>query len=166
MRIYLDTSVYGGYYDNGNYSVDLIDAINELGITVLYSKIVTDELRNAKIPLKFKLKKVFALIKRKKNLRHNSKTRALANEYIIHGVLTRKSIDDAQHIALAVLNKADYIVSWNFKDMVNKNEQYKSVSKLLKLKQVPIFPPDEFLTEILKLKLKWTKEKKKRSKDH
>lgn len=43
----------------------------------------------------------------------------LADEIIKLGVLTEKSIEDCQHIACAVLNNCDVIVSWNFKHLVN-----------------------------------------------
>ena len=42
-----------------------------------------------------------------------------ANEIINQGILTSKSLDDCTHIALAVSNNCDIIVSWNFKHMVN-----------------------------------------------
>ena len=35
------------------------------------------------------------------------------------GILTDKSFDDCTHIAVAIENECDIIVSWNFKHMVN-----------------------------------------------
>lgn len=43
----------------------------------------------------------------------------LANEIIIRGILTKKSLDDCTHIAAAIVNNCDIIVSWNFKHLVN-----------------------------------------------
>ena len=43
----------------------------------------------------------------------------LAEEIIRRGILTPKSLDDATHIAAAIVNGCDIIVSWNFKHMVN-----------------------------------------------
>ena len=45
--------------------------------------------------------------------------KALANEYIVKGVLTEKSRADCLHIAFAVFYDCDIIVSWNFKHLVN-----------------------------------------------
>ena len=35
------------------------------------------------------------------------------------GILNPKSFDDCQHIAVAVVNDCDCIISWNFKHIVN-----------------------------------------------
>jgi len=43
----------------------------------------------------------------------------LAHEIIQRGILTPKSFDDCTHIAVAILNNCDIIVSWNFKHLVN-----------------------------------------------
>jgi len=42
----------------------------------------------------------------------------LANQYVTAGVLNKKHIDDLTHVAYAVLNRCDYIVSWNMKHIV------------------------------------------------
>lgn len=43
----------------------------------------------------------------------------VANQIIDMGILTKKSIDDCQHIATAVVHGCDCIISWNFKHIVN-----------------------------------------------
>lgn len=43
----------------------------------------------------------------------------LANAYIAEKVVGQTSFDDCVHIALATINKADILVSWNFKHIVN-----------------------------------------------
>ena len=45
----------------------------------------------------------------------------LRNKYLDHKVLTGKSKDDLLHIAFAVANSINCIVSWNFKHFVNLN---------------------------------------------
>ncbi len=42
----------------------------------------------------------------------------LRDEYIRQGVVSKKSTFDATHVALATVNRADAIVSWNFKHIV------------------------------------------------
>ena len=49
----------------------------------------------------------------------NEQTDKLASYYLKEGALTRKSIEDAQHIALATYNNVSAVVSWNFKHIVN-----------------------------------------------
>lgn len=43
----------------------------------------------------------------------------LAQEIIDMKILTPKSFDDCIHIATSVIHSCDYIVSWNFKHLVN-----------------------------------------------
>lgn len=46
-------------------------------------------------------------------------TEEIANEIINQGILNQKSFDDCIHIASAILNDCNIIISWNFKHMVN-----------------------------------------------
>ena len=43
----------------------------------------------------------------------------LAQKYIDNGVVTAKHIADAQHIAIASVERVDVLVSWNFQQIVN-----------------------------------------------
>jgi len=43
----------------------------------------------------------------------------LADKYIQEKVVGKTSRDDCIHIALATINRADALVSWNFKHIVN-----------------------------------------------
>ncbi len=46
-------------------------------------------------------------------------TVVFAQAYITEKVVGKTSLDDCLHIALATIHKADYLVSWNFKHIVN-----------------------------------------------
>lgn len=52
-------------------------------------------------------------------LKDDDSSKALAEQIIKLGILTEKSRDDCSHIAIAVLEGCNYIVSWNFKHLVN-----------------------------------------------
>lgn len=43
----------------------------------------------------------------------------LANAFVKEGAIPEKYRDDARHIAIGVFHEVDYIVSWNYKHMVN-----------------------------------------------
>lgn len=43
----------------------------------------------------------------------------IAQQIIEMGILTKKSYDDCQHIAAAIISECDCIISWNFKHIVN-----------------------------------------------
>jgi hypothetical protein len=55
---------------------------------------------------------------------------ALAERYVQEGALTEKFISDAQHIAVATIEKVDSLGSWNFKHMVNffRIRQYNAIN--------------------------------------
>lgn len=43
----------------------------------------------------------------------------LARELLVLGALPRQAADDAAHIAIAVTNGVDYLVTWNFRHIAN-----------------------------------------------
>jgi hypothetical protein len=45
--------------------------------------------------------------------------KVLSEKYIAEKVVGQTSRADCQHIAIATINKADVLVSWNFKHIVN-----------------------------------------------
>ncbi len=49
----------------------------------------------------------------------NDKIEEIALQIIEMGILTKKSYDDCQHIAAAIISECDCIISWNFKHIVN-----------------------------------------------
>ena len=68
-------------------------------------------------------------------------------KYIEEGALTLKSYNDALHIALATLNNADVLASWNFKHIVNLDriKLYNSINLRLGYKIIEIRSPREIL---------------------
>ncbi len=71
----------------------------------------------------------------------------LAEAYINEGALTIKSYNDALHIALATLNNAGVLASWNFKHIVNLNRirLYNSINLKLGYRMIEIRTPREIL---------------------
>ena len=69
----------------------------------------------------------------------------LRDEYLARKILTPKSLDDATHVALATVNRADAIVSWNFKHIVrlDKMKQYNQVNFSLGYAILQIVSPKE-----------------------
>jgi hypothetical protein len=58
-------------------------------------------------------------------------------------ILTAKSFDDCIHIATAVVNECNYIVSWNFKHIVNVKtiRGVRAVTDLQGYKNIDIIQP-------------------------
>ena len=66
--------------------------------------------------------------------------------YVQEGALTIKSFNDALHIALATLNNADVLASWNFKHIVNLNRirLYNSINLKLGYRMIEIRRQEKF----------------------
>jgi hypothetical protein len=80
----------------------------------------------------------------------NDEAIRLAETYINEGALTNKSYNDALHIALATINNADVLASWNFKHIVNikRIRLYNSINLKLGYKMIEIRTPREILNTI------------------
>ena len=72
----------------------------------------------------------------------------LASQIIDLGILTNKSHDDCLHIAIAVLEACNYIVSWNFKHLVN----VKTVNGVRAITNLKGFSPIDIITPEMLLK--------------
>jgi len=72
----------------------------------------------------------------------------LADSYITEKVVGKTSRDDCFHIALATINKADVLVSWNFKHIVNimRIRGYNAVNLKLGYTTIDIRSPKEIIT--------------------
>lgn len=117
MKLYLDTSIYGGYYDD-EFKEDtrlLFDCIDSNDLMVIVSEVVQLELSRAR-------KEVRDTIKMIKNLIFEDITdemETLAENYLKSKALPKKCIEDARHVAFATIIGGTNIVSWNFKHLVN-----------------------------------------------
>lgn len=71
----------------------------------------------------------------------------LAERYIAEGVVGESSMNDCRHVAVATLNEADVLVSWNFRHIVklNKIYRYNAINKLLGYREIEIRTPIEVI---------------------
>jgi len=71
----------------------------------------------------------------------------LAEEYIRGGVLPEGKRNDCLHIAYAVANDCDVVLSWNFDDIVceRTRNRVKLVNATSRYKEIGIVSPDVFL---------------------
>ncbi len=132
-ELYIDTSVIGGCCDDAfeEWSLRLINEIRRgLKIAVI-SDLTLQELEGAPPDVQ----KIYESLPYK-NIRFVSLTEEaekLANLYIAERVVGPKHLFDAQHIAIATIERVDVLVSWNFKQIVNLNRIHKFNSVNLKL---------------------------------
>ena len=119
QRIYIDTSVVGGYFDD-EFSADTIPFFNRVKngeIMIIVSDILEVELMSAPNFVKALLKDLPEVQIEK--VRLSPEAIELADKYIEAKVVGKTSRADCQHIAIATLCNADVLVSWNFKHIVN-----------------------------------------------
>lgn len=71
----------------------------------------------------------------------------LAENYIAEKVVGETSFDDCVHIATATINKVDYLVSWNYKHIVNvfRIKGYNAVNMKNGYIQLDIRSPKEII---------------------
>ena len=67
----------------------------------------------------------------------------LAAQYIAEGVVDKLNLDDCRHIALATINRADAVVSWNFKHVIYRRAGYNDVNKKLGYPRISIQTPNQ-----------------------
>jgi len=111
---------------------------------LLFSTVTQDELENAPE----KVKNLVKGIKEKYTefIEATEEAVELASAYIDEKVVGQTSFADCLHIAIATINKADYLISWNFKHIVNieRIEGYNSINLKKGYKQLEIRSPREF----------------------
>jgi predicted nucleic acid-binding protein len=145
-RIYIDTSVFGGYFDEEfkDHTIPLFDRIKNGEFIILFSTVTQDELENAPEKVKDLLKSLKADLT--EFIEITNDTIDLASEYVIEKVVGKTSYADCLHIAIATINRADFLVSWNFKHIVNMERirGYNSINIKNGYKQLEIRSPREF----------------------
>jgi predicted nucleic acid-binding protein len=146
-RYYLDTSVFGGYYDTEFEEITkkLFDQILKDGIKIIYSELTKNELINAPQKVKDFIKSLPDIIIEYEEITDESLI--LADRYIAEKIVGKTSREDCIHIALATLFRADVLVSWNFKHIVNlaKIRGYNAVNLKTGYPSIEIRSPQELI---------------------
>ena len=119
MRIYVDTSVFGGCFDTEfeHWSNRLIEFFKIGKYKAVISEVSEFELKFAPNHIKQILSNI-----PHKNLeiaKLTDEARQLSEYYLKEKIVTKKSLADTQHIAVATVQQVDLLVSWNFKHIVN-----------------------------------------------
>jgi predicted nucleic acid-binding protein len=117
--IYIDTSVFGGYFDKEfeKETKPFFERILEKQIKIIVSEILELELYRAPNYIRDFFESLPDNLIVKVEL--TDEARELSEKYISEKVVGKTSHADCQHIALATINKADVLASWNFKHIVN-----------------------------------------------
>lgn len=147
QRFYLDTSVFGGVFDEefDEFTLQLFERIKVGKIICIYSELVETEL--VKAPKK--VRDFFAHLPKEslEKVEITDDILALATKYIDEKVVGETSFDDCIHIATATIHRADILVSWNFKHIVNvyRIRGYNSVNLRMNYPSLEIRSPKEIV---------------------
>lgn len=148
QRIYIDTSVVGGYFDE-----EFKEATNRLfkrlendEIVFVVSDLLDIELIGAPERVRNLLHQYSSTKFERVELTEDSVN--LADTYIAEKVVGQTSLEDCRHIALATINKVDVLASWNFKHIVNldKIKGYNSVNLKLGYQMIEIRSPQDLIS--------------------
>ena len=123
----------------------VLKSIEKNVISPIVSELTVNELEEAPEQVRHLFKEHISKIK---IVQLNDEVYHLANLYIKEKAVTQKSYDDAVHIAVATIIKADVIVSWNFKHIVNVNRirAYNSTNLKYGYSVIDIRTPFEFIS--------------------
>src|ERR1035437_3583978 len=121
MKLYIDTSVFGGYFEKEFefWSKKLIHSIIDGDYTAVVSDITLAELIGAPDYVRELADRVIS--ENAEFIEAGTEAKELANHYVKEKIVTPKFQSDALHIALATIEKIDVVISWNFKHIVNLN---------------------------------------------
>ena len=148
QRLYIDTSVFGGFYDEefSEFTKPLFERLQKGEFKVLFSTVTQEELT----PAPDNVKKLVENLKVEDTefLETNEEVVDLATQYILEKVVGQTSLPDCLHIALATINRADFLISWNFKHIVNvqRIRGYNAINIKNGYKQLEIRSPRDFMT--------------------
>lgn len=118
-RVYIDTSVIGGCIDDefAIWSNSLFDEFRN-GVKIA---VVSDLTRRELEAAPSNVKKILSTISGAhiESVFLSGEAESLALNYLKNKVVSSKHLVDAQHIAIASVERVDVLVSWNFKQIVN-----------------------------------------------
>ena len=147
QRFYIDTSVFGGHFDVefAEFTVPLFERLKNGEFTLLFSTVTQEELANAPQNVRDLVQHI--KIEHTEFIEMTDEAVELATEYIAEKVVGLTNFADCLHIALATANNADYLISWNFKHIVNvqRIRGYNAINIKNGYKQLEIRSPRDFI---------------------
>ena len=145
LRIYIDTSVIGGCFDQefSRWSNGLVKDFRLGNLKPVISEIVAVEISRAPQEVKEKYLEIIKM--GAEELIANDEVDALAEAYEGNKILTSRFMEDMIHIALATVANVDVLASWNFKHIVHFDKiiQFNAINIKMGYKKIEIYSPRE-----------------------
>ncbi len=147
QRFYFDTSVFGGIFDIEfeEESFQLFERVKLGKLICMFSDLTETELLNAPENVRIHFKELPSEYCERVEVTDD--ILKLATQYIKEKVVGKTSFDDCVHIATATIYKADILVSWNFKHIVNvyRIRGYNAINLRSNYQPLEIRSPKEIL---------------------
>ncbi len=146
INIYVDTSVYGGVFDEefSNPSKRFFEQVKNGDFLVITSALVREEMSYApeKVRILFEEMQKYSVIA---DITEDSLK--LRESYINANIVTSKYSNDALHVAIASSSNCSIILSWNFKHIVHyeKIALYNAINLINGYQQIFIYSPNEVI---------------------
>jgi non-ribosomal peptide synthetase component F len=144
-RVYLDTSVLGGCFDEefASWSNALVQDIRRGLLDAVVSELVAAEVAGAPDRVQGLYADLLGL--GAEEIEATAEAVALADAYQDRGILTERFYDDGLHIALATVTGVDMLVSWNFRHIVHyeKIRSFNAVNLERGYRTLEIYTPRE-----------------------
>lgn len=146
IRTYVDTSVFGGVFDDGFKEASFLffKQVQEGLFEVLISPLVQSEISMAPQQVQNFYQTVFPVAK---IIDISEEALSLRDSYLSAKIVSRKYSNDALHVALATVFGCPLIVSWNFKHIVHfeKITLYNKINISKGYKEISIYSPLEVI---------------------
>jgi hypothetical protein len=147
LRVYLDSSIVGGCFDEEfQYPSNALFEEFKRGLKIaLISDLLLLELEEAPARVREKLEGIPPRFRQ--DIGISEEAIELSEAYLKEGIVAERSLSDARHIAIATVEKADVLVSWNFKHIVNlgRIRRYQAVNLLKGYFPIEIRTPAEVI---------------------
>ena len=147
QRIYVDTSVIAGCLDEefAEESRSLLDLARQGEISLLLSDLLFQELEDA--PASVAEIAAGLTSESYELIETTMEAEFLRQQYMAARIIAPSYEDDALHVAIATVSKADLVVSWNFKHMlhVEKIRAYNAVNLVQGYQPIDIRSPREVI---------------------
>jgi predicted nucleic acid-binding protein len=149
-KIYVETSVWSQALAEDapplrEATEDFFEAVKENNLPLFVSEVVFAEFLKAAKELGDRLRSLVRELS-PSIIPMNDEANRLAIEYLRFGIVPPSKIDDARHVAVAVVHELDILVSWNYKHLVNMKRKeafhhLSSINGYLKTLQI-VTPPE------------------------
>ena len=148
IRVYVDTSVFGGVFDEefDLASERFFKEATAKKFVLITSELVREEISAAPPEVQRYFEKMLPYCE---IVEIQNEPLRLQAAYLNEEIVSSKYAADALHVALATVSGAKMIVSWNFKHIVNyqKIPLYNAVNTLKGYDTIEIYSPQEVIDD-------------------